>query len=108
MSKTNDFISELVRAANETKSLSPYEVRRLLDRAVTTIQNLREDIGIIPIKGRDALIYVQTVAAGADRVPEDEWHHGLLHAAEMIRDLHIVVDSETWISIVDRTSTPVE
>jgi len=108
MSKTTAFVAELVRAANETGSLSPFEVRRLLDRAISTIRDLREDVGIIPIKGRDALIYVETVAAGADRVPEEEWHHGLLHAAEMIRDLHIVLDLDTRISVFNRPSNHAE
>ena len=99
MSNTTDFISELVRAANEHEKLSSDEVTRLLDRAITTVRELREHAGITPIIGRDALIYVQTVSAGSARVPKEEWHHGLLHAAEMIRDLHIVVDSGTRIVI---------
>lgn len=92
-------VSELVRAANETEKLTGIDVSRLLDRAIATIVEMRAQIGIVPIIGRDALIYPQTVAAGALKVPREEWHHGLLHAAEMVRDLYIVLDSEVSIEI---------
>ena len=97
---TNDVVARLVRAANQTDKIGAIEVRRLLDHAVSKITELRQAANIVPIKGRDALIYIQTVAAGADRVPAEEWHHGLLHAAEMLRDLHIVVESGTRIQLL--------
>lgn len=100
---TNDIVARLVRAANETDRLGAIEVRRLLDQAISKIIELRQAASIVPIRGRDALIYVQTVAAGADRIPAEEWHHGLLHAAEMLRDLHIVVESRTRIRLVPRS-----
>lgn len=102
MSATTQFVSELVRAANEVDRLSAGEVRRLLDRAIFTIEDLRELAGIVPLRGKDALIYIRTVAVATDRVPTEEWHHGLLHAAEMVRDLHVVLDSETEIRIFER------
>lgn len=94
-----EFIARLVRAANEADRLSAEEVRRLLSRAVVMINELRQQVGIVPIKERDALIYLRTVLAGADRVPREEWHHSLLHAAEMIRDLRIVLDTDTHINL---------
>ncbi|MGZ9721386.1 hypothetical protein [Rhizobium miluonense] len=99
MSATTDFIANLVRAANAVEKLSPNEVSDLLDRSVDAIQQLRQELGIVPVPGKDALIYIRTVAAGAARVPPEEWHHGLLHAAEMIRDLHIVRDTGTEFRI---------
>ncbi|WP_312412441.1 hypothetical protein [Shinella sp.] len=99
MTSTHQLISELIRAANEVDRLSASEVKRLLDRAISEISDLRHQVGIIPILGRDAAIYVSTVAAGADRVPREEWHHGLLHAAEMMRDLYIVASSGTDITV---------
>ena len=99
MSATTDFIAELVRAANEVAKLSPNEVSNMLDRSVNTIRELRRDLGIVPVPGKDALIYIRTVSAGVERVPNEEWHHGLLHAAEMIRDLHIVRDTGTEFCI---------
>ncbi|TIX90531.1 hypothetical protein [Rhizobium sp. P44RR-XXIV] len=99
MSTTTDFIAELVRAANEVEKLSSYEVSRMLDRSVNTIRELRHELGIVPVQGRDALTYISTVSAGAAQVPNEEWYHGLLHAAEMIRDLHIVRDTGTEFRI---------
>lgn len=99
MSVTTDFIADLVRAANGIEKLSPDEVGELLDRSVAMIRQLRQELGIIPVPGKDALIYIRTVSAGAARVPHEEWHHGLLHAAEMIRDLHIVRDTGTEFRI---------
>ncbi|NTH25659.1 hypothetical protein G6K83_11310 [Agrobacterium rhizogenes] len=101
MSTTTDFIAELVRAANEVEKLSPNEVSKMLDRSATTIRELRQELGIVPVPGKDALIYIRTVSAGAARVPHEEWHHGLLHAAEMIRDLHIVRDTGTEFRFSD-------
>jgi hypothetical protein len=71
----------------------------MLDDAVTAIRQLRLATSIIPIPRKDAVIYLRTVAAGADRIPSDEWRDALLHAAEMIRDLSIVIDSGTVIRI---------
>ncbi len=99
MSATTDFIAELVRAANEVQKLAPHEVSNMLDRSVNTIRELRRDVGIVPVPSKDALIYIRTVSAGVERVPKDEWYHGLLHAAEMIRDLHIVRDTGTEFRI---------
>ncbi|MGV1760825.1 hypothetical protein ACQZ6F_29420 [Rhizobium sp. A22-96] len=65
VSATTDFIAELVRAANEVEKLSPHEVSNMLDRSVNTIRELRQDLGIVPIPGKDALIYIRTVSAGA-------------------------------------------
>ncbi|EJK87309.1 MULTISPECIES: hypothetical protein [Rhizobium] len=99
VSATTDFIAELVRAANEVEKLSPNEVSNMLDRSVSTIRELRQELGIVPVPGKDALIYIRTVSAGAARLPHEEWQHGLLHAAEMIRDLHIVHDTGTEFRI---------
>jgi hypothetical protein len=99
LSATTDFVSEVVRAANEVEKLTSVEVSRLLDLSVDTIRDLRHQAGIIPIEGRDALIYIRTVAAGASRVSTEEWHHGFRQAAEMIRDLRIVLDTGTEIFI---------
>jgi hypothetical protein len=72
---------------------------KLLDQSVDKIRRLRSTAGIVPIDGRDALTYLQTVSDDAARVPREEWRHALLHAAEMLRDLHIILDTETKIRI---------
>jgi len=100
MSSFNRLVSELLRAANTPDVLSAERVTIMLDDAVTAIRQMRLATSIIPIPHKDAVIYLRTVAAGADRIPSDEWRHALLHAAEMIRDLSIVIDSGTVIRIL--------
>ena len=101
MTVTTDFIAGLVRAANGVEKLSAHQVSDLLDRSVDTIRQLRQELGIVPVPGKDALIYIRTVSAGAARVPHAELQHGLLHAAEMIRNLHIVRDTGTEFRICE-------
>ena len=62
MTVTNSFIAELVRDANMLDHLDGYQKRRMLERAVTTIRDMRETIGIPPGPGRDRLLEIQTVA----------------------------------------------
>jgi hypothetical protein len=45
MTSTTAFISELIRAANEIDRLTKQECSRLLDRAATTLADLREIAG---------------------------------------------------------------
>ncbi|MDE4561275.1 hypothetical protein LOF24_24860 [Sinorhizobium meliloti SM11] len=40
MSLTTHFIAELIRAANEADRLTPFEVKRLLNRSVDTIREM--------------------------------------------------------------------
>ena len=102
MTTATDLVSELIRTANRVERLSPEQVRQLLDRAVHWIDEIRRQVGIVPIQEKDALKYLRTVSAGADRVPPEEWHHALLHAAEMVRDLHIVTDTGTAFRLVPK------
>jgi hypothetical protein len=60
---TTDFIADLVRAANGVEKLSAHQVSDLLDRSVDTIRQLRQELGIVPVPGKDALIYIRTVSA---------------------------------------------
>lgn len=111
MSSVSRLVSELIRAANTAGGLSAERVAAMLGDAIETIRRLRQATNIIPIAGKDALIYTRTVAAGADRVSSDEWRHALLHAAEMVRDLSIVIDSGTVIQIhrdITEPTTPFE
>ncbi|WP_267550474.1 hypothetical protein [Rhizobium rhizogenes] len=104
MTATNNFITELVRAANEIDRITDFEEQRLLDRAVTTIRDMREAIGI-PLSGMgtDAAVDLQTVSAlvKAGIAQEDTVRAALLDAAGMIRDLHIVLDTKTEILFED-------
>ncbi|MFF2324249.1 hypothetical protein ACFVTJ_24680 [Agrobacterium sp. NPDC058088] len=102
MTLTNSFIAELIRDANLLDHLNGYQRRRMLERAVTTIRDMRETIGIPPGPGRDRLLEIQTVALSIELGwrSDEEVRNALLLAAAMIRDLHIVLDSKTDISIV--------
>ncbi|WP_455271200.1 hypothetical protein [Rhizobium herbae] len=95
MSDTTDFIAELIRAANEVGKLGAYEKRRLLERAVATISEGRNRVGIPPSKtAADAVIDLQTLAASIDSSSDDEAKAGLLDAVDMIRTIKIVRDGE--------------
>ena len=106
MTLTNSFIAELIRDANLLDHLDGYQKRRMLERAVTTIRDMRETIGIPPGPGRDRLLEIQTVALSIELGwrSDEEVRNALLLAAAMIRDLHIVLDSKTNISIVKPAS----
>jgi hypothetical protein len=72
MRGVNRFVSQLVRAANTANRRSAERVAGMLEEAIKSIRRLRQATNIIPIPGKDAIIYVRTVAAGADRVPREE------------------------------------
>ncbi|NTG48617.1 hypothetical protein G6M04_14585 [Agrobacterium rhizogenes] len=107
MTSTNGFIAELVRAANEVGRVSDFEKRRLLERAVIAIRDMREAVGIPESKTtEDASINLQTVAAmiPMGHASDNQVRSALIEAAGMIRDLHIVLDTKTEIEIrqIDR------
>ncbi|WP_209091826.1 hypothetical protein [Agrobacterium tumefaciens] len=106
MTVTNSFIAELIRDANLLDHLDGYQKRRMLEQAVTTIRDMRETIGIPPGPGRDRLLEIQTVALSIELGwrSDEEVRNALLQAAGMIRDLHIVLDSKTEISLVKPAS----
>jgi hypothetical protein len=96
LSSTNDFIAELVRAANEVEKLSEFERQRLLARAVTAIRDMRETIGIpSALVHADKIIDLQVMVAaiGAEAKTSEEVRAAILASAAMIRDLHIALDT---------------
>jgi hypothetical protein len=102
VSVTNAFIAELIRAANDVEKLGFFEQRRLLERAVTTIRDMRQSVGIHkPARGHDTLTDLKILAVNIDALPiaPQEVKDGLLKAAAMIRDLHIVLDTGTMIAV---------
>ena len=95
MSLTTAFISELVWAANQVEQLTSFEKRRLLGRAVVTIREMRDQVGIPESKtAADPVIDLQTTAAGIDRRTHDQVMAALLDAADMIRTLRIILDGK--------------
>ncbi|KAA0689407.1 hypothetical protein DTW90_31350 [Neorhizobium sp. P12A] len=100
MSPITDFVSELVRAANETDKLTTTETRRLLQRAVITVRGLRNAVGIPSSNTQhDALFQLEAVETTVEHQPANEISAALLDAADLIRTLRIVADSGTRVSI---------
>jgi hypothetical protein len=88
LSTTTDFIFELVRAANEIGKLTPFEKRRLLELAVKTIREGRDQVGAAPGRTEpDRVIDLETVAASIASAPDVLVGHAMLEAADMIRTL---------------------
>ncbi|AEH82564.1 hypothetical protein [Sinorhizobium meliloti] len=95
MSLTTAFIAELIRAANETDKLSPYEISRLLDRSIDTIRDMRRQTGIAGShRSRDVVIDLQVASARARGLSAAEIRDVLLDAADIIRTLKIVLDGK--------------
>ncbi|WP_085043874.1 hypothetical protein [Ensifer aridi] len=93
MSLTTDFIAELIRAANEADKLTPFEVKRLLNRSVATIRDMREQTGIRGNhRAKDVVIDLQVAAARAESLSSAEIRDALLDAADIIRTLKILLD----------------
>lgn len=97
MTRTTDFVAELIRAGNEIDKLTPLECHRLLDRAASTIWALRDLLDatgkVVPIErgvGKD----LQHVSAMLHEVPDVIIAHALLEAADEIRWLRILVHEE--------------
>lgn len=102
MTLTNKFIAELVLDANRLGLLDAYQKRRMLERAVATIRDLREIIGMPSGPGRDRVLDIHTLALSIENGwhSEEEVRDAFLSAAGMIRDLHIILSSKTEISFV--------
>ncbi|MBB3944618.1 hypothetical protein GGQ73_000541 [Rhizobium skierniewicense] len=102
MSPTTDIIGELVRDAKRLARLDASHKRHMLQRAVATIEDLREAAGIPKGPGHDILADIKTTVSAAERDLADDaqLRETFLQAAGMIRDLHIVLDSGTKVSVV--------
>jgi hypothetical protein len=95
MSAITDFIAELVRAANEVEKLQETEARRLLNRALRTIRDMRIDAGITPSLDRpdEATVVLQAcLQLHYDVLDAEGVRRALLKGASMIRDLRILQD----------------
>lgn len=103
MTLINSFIAELVVDANRIHLLGNYQKRRMLERAVATVRDLRETIGMPAGPGRDRLLDIHTIALSVERRWESDKdvREAFLQAAGMIRDLHIILASKTEISFIE-------
>lgn len=100
MSSSATFVSELIRAANEIDRVSAFEVRRLLQRSIATVRDLRDHTGI-PVHGtpKDAFVRLALVSEECQNTAQDVRADALLEAADLIRTLGILVDSGTYVSV---------
>lgn len=91
MSQITDFISELIRAANEVERLTPSEVSRLLDRSVDTIRDMREQAGVESSRrANDVVIDLGIASARARDLSIEDIRDTLIDAADVIRALRII------------------
>ncbi|MCA1371388.1 hypothetical protein I6F15_29200 [Bradyrhizobium sp. BRP14] len=96
MSLTTNFVSELIRAANEPNKLTADEVSRLLDRSIDTIGDMREQTGVAGShSAKDVLIDFRVARERARDLSAEEIRDALVDAADVIRTLKIVLDGET-------------
>lgn len=94
MTVTTDFISELIRAANEINKLAPIERRNLMARASRTIREMRIETGVRAGRGRDRLFDLEVAALKSETGSNDDAKAVMLEMAEMIRTLKIVLDGK--------------
>ncbi|MEY9199410.1 hypothetical protein ABIA16_004589 [Sinorhizobium fredii] len=93
MSLTTDFIAELIRAANDSNRLNPFVVTRLLNRCISTIRDMREQVGGSGSnRTKDVLIDLQAAVAQAEDLTSEEIRDALVDAADVIRTLKITLD----------------
>jgi hypothetical protein len=100
-SSVSAFISELIRDANQIDKLGAFEKRRMLERAVTTIRDMWEEIGVPPTKTmRDEVIDLKTTAALIERGNVSNGHvtKTMLEAANMLRTLKIVLEAKDEVT----------
>ncbi|OCJ15292.1 hypothetical protein A6U87_24380 [Rhizobium sp. AC44/96] len=97
MTQTTDFITELIVAANQISAVTPFERRRLLERAVATTKALRELLllskKVVPISAglqRD----IEGMVCEAETAPEVLMAAVLLMAADEIRQLRILAHED--------------
>jgi hypothetical protein len=93
------FVSELIRAGNETEQLGTTECARLLQRAACTIRDYRDEIDALDAMAfngtPDDIVYC--LERMADRVEEFAVHEiaeALLEAAEAVKAGRILVEAK--------------
>ena len=92
MSSTTDFITELIRAANEVGRLTSTERTRLMIRGARTIRAMRLQTGIRPGAGPDPLNNVEIAALKSANGSDEEATKVFLELADMIRTMKIALD----------------
>ncbi len=96
MTQTTDFVTELIVAANQISSVTPFECRRLLERGIATTKALRELLlvnhKVVPISA-GLLAEIETLVPEVDTTPDVLLAAALLLVAEEIRQLRVLAHS---------------
>lgn len=101
MQDVNAQIAMLIKTANGAKA-PPQVVKALLEEAVSSIRAMRDEIERWPSPNvKDAVFGLEEVAATIEDGTLDQPTIAatLIDAADMLRDLHIVLDSGTEIEV---------
>lgn len=94
MSLITAFVTELVWAANQVDHMTTFEKRRLLQRAVVTIHEMRQQASISDTTtDQDARIVFHPLARPVEAQTGDQIRIALLDAANIIRTLRIYLET---------------
>ncbi|MCO6387479.1 hypothetical protein [Aliihoeflea sp. 40Bstr573] len=93
------FVSELIRAGNETEQLRTAECARLLQRAACTIRDYRDEIDVPDAMAFDGtpddIVYcLENMAERVEEFAVHEIAEALLEAAEAVKVGHILADAK--------------
>jgi ribosomal protein L1 len=96
VTRTSDFVSKLIKAANAVEQQTDADKKSLLDNAVNVIQHLRNRLGYRFDNTMESLFHLRSVssAVAVDWASDQQIRLALLEAARMIRDLSIELGSE--------------
>lgn len=96
---TSNFISELIRTANEISKLTRPEMARLLQRAANTIRDYREQIAssgsLTHDAGQDDIVFeLNAMASAIDLFPADKVSAMLLRSVEVMKACRAQIEDE--------------
>jgi hypothetical protein len=102
MSGVNEFLVELIRAANGVENVRLKERLRLVEEGITTIRRLQPPRTDKQIRRMDGVDRLHTRAIQAVTSCDDDSRDLLLEIAGTIRDLHIVLDTKTDVTFTEK------
>lgn len=96
------FITELIRAANETQRLNYFERSRLMERAAATIRDYREQIAYSDSPANDTgpgdiAFDLAGMGRNAEVFTAAEVSAKLLEAVEVIKTLRVLLDEKETV-----------
>lgn len=98
VSRTTDFVAELIRAANELEKQNDFERKRLLENALLIIQHLSQGLGHpYFFSTSETAFALQSVSTAITLgwASDAQVKAALLEAAETIRGLRVALDRKS-------------